>query len=154
MPANLLHGFVAVWGVLGEETVPPPGFWQFTWRSPSFQSLRHLPPCNWHPSSYFPGVEPRSGWVCYVLRPCRPFKWRKSSSFFHRPSPHWFLQTEVMGLYLPSAGTLGCVVWPSAGIAHSQGVPPAHCAAAVTSTFPCHTALCPSPRLHPSCSSG
>ena len=27
-------------------------------------------------------------------------------------------------IYLPSAGTLGCVVWPGAGIAGSQGNPP------------------------------
>ena len=37
---------------------------------------------------------------------------------------HWFLQPEVMGIYLPSAGTLGCAVWPGAVITHSQGVPP------------------------------
>ena len=29
-----------------------------------------------------------------------------------------------MGLYLPGAGTLGCVVWPGVGIAHSQGILP------------------------------
>ena len=27
-----------------------------------------------------------------------------------------------MGIYLPSARTLGCVVWPGAGIACSQGI--------------------------------
>ena len=29
-----------------------------------------------------------------------------------------------MSLYLPGAGTLGCAVWPGAGITHSQGIPP------------------------------
>ena len=29
-----------------------------------------------------------------------------------------------MGIYLPGTETLGCVVWPGAGIACSQGVPP------------------------------
>ena len=30
-----------------------------------------------------------------------------SSSFFHRLNPHYFLQPEVMGTYLPGTGTLG-----------------------------------------------
>ena len=29
-----------------------------------------------------------------------------------------------MGIYFPGAGTLGCAVWPGAGIAHSQDIPP------------------------------
>ena len=29
-----------------------------------------------------------------------------------------------MGVYLPGAGTLGCVVWAGAGIACCQGIPP------------------------------
>ena len=29
-----------------------------------------------------------------------------------------------MVIYLPSPGTLGCVIWSVAGIAHSQGIPP------------------------------
>ena len=29
-----------------------------------------------------------------------------------------------MEIYLPSAGTLGCMVWPGAGVAPSQGIPP------------------------------
>ena len=29
-----------------------------------------------------------------------------------------------MGIYLPGVGTLGCEVWPGAGITHSLGVPP------------------------------
>ena len=29
-----------------------------------------------------------------------------------------------MRLYFPSSGTLGCSVWPGAGISHSPGVPP------------------------------
>ena len=37
-------------------------------------------------------------------------------SFFCCPNPHWFLQPEVMGIYLPGTGTLGYVVWPGAGI--------------------------------------
>ena len=34
------------------------------------------------------------------------------------------MQPEVMGTYLPGAGTLGWVVWPGSGIARSLGVPP------------------------------
>ena len=30
-----------------------------------------------------------------------------SSSLFHRLNPHWFLQPEVVGTYLPGTGTLG-----------------------------------------------
>ena len=29
-----------------------------------------------------------------------------------------------MGIYLPGTENLGCIVWPGAGIAHSQGIPP------------------------------
>ena len=29
-----------------------------------------------------------------------------------------------MGIYLPGTGTLGCVVWPGAGITHPQDIPP------------------------------
>ena len=39
-------------------------------------------------------------------------------------NPRWFLQPEVMGNYLPHAGTLGCADWPGAGITRSQGIPP------------------------------
>ena len=60
----------------------------------------------------------------YVLSPCRPFKQRNSGSFFHHPNPHWILQPEVMRASLPGAGTLGCMVWPGAGIAGPQAIPP------------------------------
>ena len=68
-------------------------------------------------------LDPRMGGFLYILKPCWPFKWQKSGSFFHHPNPYWFLQPEVMGIYLPSAGTLGSVVWPRAGITHSQRHP-------------------------------
>ena len=45
-------------------------------------------------------------------------------SFFYSPNPHWFLQPEVMGTYLPGTGTLGWVVWCRSGIPHSQRIPP------------------------------
>ena len=31
----------------------------------------------------------------------------ESSSFFYLLNPHWFLQPEVMGTYLPGIGSLG-----------------------------------------------
>ena len=36
-----------------------------------------------------------------------------SRSFFHRLSPHWFLQSEVVETYLPDTGTVGLwgLVW-------------------------------------------
>ena len=71
-------------------------------------------------------LNPRGGGSAYVLSPCRPFNWSllNTGSFFCRPNPHWFLQPEVMGIYLPGTGTLGCVVWPGAGITCSQGISP------------------------------
>ena len=30
-----------------------------------------------------------------------------SRSFFHQLNPHWLLQSEVVGTYLPGTGTLG-----------------------------------------------
>ena len=48
----------------------------------------------------------------------------KSNSFFCHPNPHWFLQPEVLGIYLSSTGTLGCVLWPGVGMTCSQGIPP------------------------------
>ena len=30
-----------------------------------------------------------------------------SSNFFHQINPHWFLQPEILGIYLPGTGTLG-----------------------------------------------
>ena len=39
------------------------------------------------------------------------------------PQPLLVLQSEVMGISLPGAGTLGCAVCPEAGIACSQGIP-------------------------------
>ena len=39
------------------------------------------------------------------------------------PQPLLVLQSEVMGISRPGAGTLGCAVCPGAGIAHSQGIP-------------------------------
>ena len=36
--------------------------------------------------------------------------------FFHRLNPHWFLQPEVVGTYLPATGTLGRGAWYGAGL--------------------------------------
>ena len=71
-------------------------------------------------------MNPRVGGFVNVLRLCWPFKWQKSGSFFCHPNLCWFLQPEVTGIYLPSAGTLGCAVWPGAGNAHFQGILPLH----------------------------
>ena len=48
-----------------------------------------------------------------------------------------------MGIYLPNAGTLGCVVWPGAGISHFQGIPLIYSTLAAAATSPCHTASLP-----------
>ena len=83
------------------------------------------------PSNHFTHLPYASGTLpaaavgfVYVFSPYGPFKQRKSGSFFCHPNLHWLLQPQVVGDYLPGAGTLGCVVWPGAGIAGSQGIPP------------------------------
>ena len=52
-------------------------------------------------------LSPRVGGFGYVLRLCGPFKqsFLKVPQFFCHPNPHWFLQPEVTGIYLPSVGT-------------------------------------------------
>ena len=55
--------------------------------------------------------------------PYRTHTWTKSdsltlssSSFFHQLNPHWFLQPEVVGTYLPGTGTLGWGAWYGVGL--------------------------------------
>ena len=90
-------------------------------------------------------VNPRVGGFASILRGCWPFKWWKSGSFFHRLSPCRFLQLEVMGICLPCAVIVGCVVWPCAGIGCSQRYPSYLFAATSTNaaTFLCHAAFPP-----------
>ena len=108
-----------------------PGLWSFaqeeavSWHSPWCQSLQYLPICYWFPSSCCPGAESQREWV-YVspksfAGSLGGVSWG-SHSFFCHPRPHWFLQAEVMGTYLP--GTLSWVVWSGAGIPRSRGIPP------------------------------
>ena len=93
--------------------MPPPAFWRFTW---------HLP----HVTGALPAValvlNPRRGRFAHVLSSCGPFEWILLQIWQFCLLPHWFLQPEVMGIYLPGAGTLGSVIWPEAGIPHSQGI--------------------------------
>ena len=129
--------WLCVGGGFGEGTVPLPGLWRFSWHSPSFQSLHPLMvyACYWIPE-----------WVdLYMLKEREDSLSRvswKSSSFFCHPNPHWFLHLEVMGICLPSAWPLGCVVWPGSGMALSQGVPP--------NFYPPHVNVGPSVLLPPS----
>ena len=95
------------------------------WALTSFAVTSPTPHMWLVPFQLFPGVESHSGWVCVpfksVMGPLSRVFW-KSGSFFHCPHPHWFLHPEVMGIYSPHAGTLSCVIWLGAGIAHSQGI--------------------------------
>ena len=96
--------------------------------------ITHPDAGHFHVSSYatsaLPTValvlNPREGESAEVLSPCGPFKRSllKIQQFLPCRNPHWFVQPEIMGIYLPGAGTLGCAVWPGAGIAVSQGMPP------------------------------
>ena len=87
----------------------------------------------------------------------------ETSSFFHHLKPHWFLQPEVMRIYLPTTGTLGSTVQPGAGITLSPGIPPhvfsttcergPTCSTShhrhLTTTTACRLAPAPSPTLLP-----
>ena len=53
--------------------------------------------------------------------------------------PPRFLQSEVTGIYLSGAGTLGCVVWSGVGIAHFQDIPPICSIATAAAAFLHHT---------------
>ena len=100
-----------------EGTMPLPGL---------RRSAQHLPISD-HFNHFLCaiGTPPTAALVfAYILNPCEPFKQWKSSSFFCCPNPHWFLQPEVIGVCVPGAGTVGCVVWLGAGITSSQGIPP------------------------------
>ena len=114
---------MAVLGGLGEGTVSPLGFW---WFASTWPISSHFSPFLWMTGTLpaaAPVVNPRVGGFVYILWPCWPFKQWKASSFSHCSNLHWFLQSEVMGIYLPSAGTLGCVAW---GWGHSLWRYPFH----------------------------
>ena len=51
----------------------------------------------------------------------RSFWWTawSSRSFFHWLNPHWFLQPEIVGTYLPAIGILGWGAWCGTGPVHS-----------------------------------
>ena len=127
------HSVVLCAGGLRKGTMLLPGLWNFIqeeavpWHSPWCQTLQFLPVWHWCPSSCCPDAVAQKEWVCVspksILGPWRGDSW-EFHCFFHCPNPHWFLQPEVMGTYLPGTDTLGWVVWCGAGIPHSQGIPP------------------------------
>ena len=47
-----------------------------------------------------------------------------SRSFFHQLNSHWFLQPEVVGIYLHGTETLDWESWYGAGNPHSQDISP------------------------------
>ena len=82
------------------------------------------PICHWCPSCCCPGAKAQREWVCVspksIVGPSGETS--EISSFFCHPNPHWFLQPEFMGTYLPCVGTLGWVVWCGAGVPRSLGI--------------------------------
>ena len=44
--------------------------------------------------------------------------------FFHQLDPHWFLQPEIMGTYLPGTGILGYGAWCWVGTPRTRDIPP------------------------------
>ena len=81
---------------------------------------------------------PRVGGFVSILGPRSPFKQTllRDRQFILPPNPHWFLQPDVKKLYFPGAGTLGCVVWPGAGITRSPGILPSFCLSHVNAGLP------------------
>ena len=161
--------FTTLWlcvrGGLGEGTVPLPGFWRFAQHSYLFPVTSLTPHMPLVPLPALALVlNPRGGRSVYVLSLCGPFKQSllKIWQFLLPPKPNWFLQPEVMGIYLPGTGTLGYADWSGAGFAGSQGIlpnfypPHVNVGPPVPLPLPLHatphhtTSPCLSAHLHPS----
>ena len=133
---------------LRKGTVLLPGLWSFvweetvSWHSPWYHTLQFLPTYHWCFSSCSWGAGVQREWVYIspksIVGPLRRDAW-ESNSFLCHPNPHWFLQPEVMGTYLPGTGTLGWMIWSGAGITHSQGI--------LSNFYPLHMHMGP-PILH------
>ena len=82
--------------------------WRFVWEEdvsqhlPWYQTLQVLPICHCCPSSCCPDAEDQRMCVSpkSVAGSLRGDSW-ESWNFFCHSNPHWFLQPEVMGIYLP-----------------------------------------------------
>ena len=59
-------------------------------------------------------------WAGKSVRGLRGTAWG-SSSFFHKLNPHWFLQPEAMGTYLPGQGFL-IWIWDSSLLRHPSQI--------------------------------
>ena len=92
---------------------------------PSSWTLQFLHVCHWCLSSCYPSAGAQREWVS--LSPCmgslRRTAW-DSRCFFYLLNPRWFLQPEIMGIYLPATGTLDWGAWCWAGTPRSQHIPP------------------------------
>ena len=78
------------------------------------------------PSSRFPCAGAQREWVYVSPKSIAgPLKWDTwySYSLFCRPDSHWFLQPEVMRMYLLGFRTLSWVVWCGARIPCSRSIP-------------------------------
>ena len=86
-----------------------------------------LPPAHSRcPSSHLPSAWVQREWVWVGESVCGSFKRNclGLQHFFHWLNPHWFLQPEIVGLYLPGTGTLGWGDWYGAGTPWSWDIPP------------------------------
>ena len=79
---------------------------------PWCQTFQFFLVCCWCLSSCYPGARAQSGWVWVSLcvGSLRGTAWI-SRCFFHWLNPHWFLQPEIVGTYVPGTGILGWGAW-------------------------------------------
>ena len=68
-------------------------------------------------------LNPRVDRFVHILRLFQAKFPENLAASFASLTPIIFLESKVKGIYFPSAGTQGCVVWFEAEIAHSQGNP-------------------------------
>ena len=92
-------------------------------------------------------LNPRVGGFAYILRPCI-----RDWQFLPPPQSPLVFTARSYEALLPGSGTLGCTVWPRAGMACSPDVPPSFYLPHMNVQPPFHSPLLPPlPLLLPHC---
>ena len=134
---------LTVWGggfIKGTVSSPHLSVWEKAVHQllPWCQTLQFFPICHWCLSICYPraGVQREWVWVSPCVGSLRGTAW-DSRSLFHWLSPCWFLQPEVMGIYLLGTRALGLGAWCAAGTPHSWDIHPEF----LSTTHGCGTSL-------------